>query len=46
MLQLSNISWELGRELQLDPQDGKVSGDSQAMKMWTREYEDGWAPHL
>jgi len=46
MLQLSNISWELNRELQLDPQDGKVQNDSQAMKMWARDYEKGWAPHL
>ncbi|MGA7341552.1 MAG: Gfo/Idh/MocA family oxidoreductase [Terracidiphilus sp.] len=46
MLQLSNISWELSRELQLDPRDGKVQSDPQAMKMWTREYENGWAPHL
>jgi predicted dehydrogenase len=46
MLQLSNISWELNRELQLDPQDGKVQTDSEAMKMWARDYEKGWAPHL
>ena len=46
MLQLSNISWELNRELQLDPQDGKVQNDSEAMKMWARDYEKGWAPHL
>jgi hypothetical protein len=46
MLQLSNISWESGRELQLDPQNGTVQGDPQAMKMWMREYEEGWAPHL
>jgi predicted dehydrogenase len=46
MLQLSNISWELNRELQLDVRDGKVKNDPQAMKMWGREYEKGWAPHL
>jgi predicted dehydrogenase len=45
-LQLSNIAWELDRELQLDPRDGKIQNDAQAMKMWAREYEDGWAPHL
>jgi hypothetical protein len=46
MLQLSNIAWELNRELQLDPQDGKVQNDPEAMKRWAREYEKGWAPHL
>ena len=46
MLQLSNIAWEVGRELQLDPKDGKFQSDPQAMKMWDREYEKGWAPHL
>jgi hypothetical protein len=46
MLQLSNIAWELNRELQLDPGDGTIQNDAQAMKMWSREYEKGWAPHL
>jgi predicted dehydrogenase len=45
-LQLSNISWELNRSLQTDPQDGKILHDGEAMKMWSREYEKGWAPHL
>jgi predicted dehydrogenase len=46
MLQLSNISWELNRTLALDTADGKVLHDPEAMKMWGREYEKGWAPHL
>jgi hypothetical protein len=46
MLQLSNIAWEVNRELQLDTSNGKILNDSQAMKMWEREYENGWAPHL
>jgi predicted dehydrogenase len=46
MLQLSNIAWEVKRELHLDPSDGKVLGDDQAMNLWGREYEPGWAPHL
>jgi len=45
-LQLSNIAWELNRELQLDPRDGKIQNDAQAMKMWSREYEKDWAPHF
>jgi hypothetical protein len=46
MLQLSNVAWEMNRELQLDQSDGKVQNDAQAMKLWGREYEKGWAPHL
>jgi predicted dehydrogenase len=46
ILQLSNIAWDVHRELQLDTNDGKVQGDPQAMKMWGREYEKGWAPHI
>ena len=46
MLQLSNIAWEVNRELMLDTQDGKIQSDPQAMKMWGREYEKGWAPHI
>ena len=46
MLQLSNIAWEVQRELHLDTGDGKIQNDPQAMKMWGREYEKGWAPHI
>jgi predicted dehydrogenase len=46
MLQLSNIAWEVNRELHLDVKDGKIEGDAEAMKMWGREYEKGWAPHV
>ena len=46
MLQVSNIAWEVNRELQLQPKDGRIQGDAEAMKMWGREYEKGWAPHV
>jgi predicted dehydrogenase len=46
MLQLSNIAWEVQRELKLDTTDGKVVGDAEAMKGWGREYQKGWEPHL
>jgi predicted dehydrogenase len=46
MLQLSNIAWEVNRELHLDPGTGKIQNDSEAMKMWAREYEKGWAPNV
>jgi predicted dehydrogenase len=46
MLQLSNIAWEVKRELRLDPSNGHILNDPQAMGMWGREYENGWTPHL
>jgi hypothetical protein len=46
MLQLSNIAWEVNRELHLDTKDGRIQSDPEAMKMWSREYEKGWAPHV
>lgn len=46
MLQLSNIAWELNRELHLDTKDGKILDDAEAMKMWGREYQRGWAPSI
>ncbi len=46
MLQLSNIAWEVNRELNLDPSDGKIKNDPEAMKGWDREYEKGWEPRI
>jgi predicted dehydrogenase len=46
MLQLSNVAWEVNRELQLDPRNAHILNDPEAMKMWGREYEKGWEPHL
>jgi predicted dehydrogenase len=46
MLQLSNIAWEVSRELHLDTKDGHIHDDAEAMKMWSREYENGWEPHV
>jgi hypothetical protein len=46
MLHLSNIAWELNRELHLDAKDGRIHGDPEAMRMWEREYEKGWSPRV
>src|SRR5262249_10457504 len=46
MLQLSNIAWEVRRELDIDPASGRIRNDADAMKMWSREYEKGWEPHV
>jgi len=42
ILQLSNIAWIVNRELNLDTATGHILDDSEAMKMWSREYEKGW----
>ena len=44
MLQLSNVAWEVKRDLHLDPKDGHIQNDPEAMKLWGREYEKGWEP--
>jgi predicted dehydrogenase len=41
-LQLANISWIVGRELLIDTSNGHVKNDPEAMKQWSREYEEGW----
>lgn len=46
MLQLSNIAWEVNRDLHLDAKDGRIQRDTEAMKLWSREYEKGWAPYV
>ena len=46
MLQLSNIAWFVRRELDLNPADGKIKNDAEAMKFWNREYEKGWEPRI
>jgi hypothetical protein len=46
MLQLSNIAWEMKRDLVINPTNGMIVNDPQAMKGWTREYEKGWEPKV
>jgi len=46
ILQLSNIAWEVNRELRVDTKDGRIQNDAEAMKMWGREYQPGWEPRL
>jgi predicted dehydrogenase len=46
MLQLANVSWETKRTLALDTADARILNDPAAMKLWGRDYEHGWAPHL
>jgi len=46
MLQLSNVAWEVNRELQVDTSNAHILNNPEAMKYWGREYEKGWEPHL
>ena len=47
MLQLSNIAWEVNRELALGSRrTHRFRAMPEAMKCWDREYETGWAPHI
>lgn len=45
-MQLGNISWRVGRDLNIDPKNGHIVGDSEAQKLWGREYEKGWEPKI
>ncbi|MEO5600590.1 MAG: Gfo/Idh/MocA family oxidoreductase [Cyclobacteriaceae bacterium] len=43
---LGNISYRVGRALDCDPQNGHILKDDEAMKLWNREYQGGWAPTI
>ncbi|MEO6684861.1 MAG: gfo/Idh/MocA family oxidoreductase, partial [Dyadobacter sp.] len=43
-MQLGNIAWRVGRDLKIDPKNGHILGDSEAEKLWSRDYEKGWKP--
>jgi hypothetical protein len=42
LVQLGNISQRVGRSLNINPGDGHIIADEDAMKYWSREYEKGW----
>lgn len=41
---LGNIAYRVGRQLAIDPQNGRIVGDEQAAALWSREYRPGWEP--
>jgi predicted dehydrogenase len=43
---LGNIAQFTGRKLHVDPSNGHVVGDAEAMKLWSRTYEPGWEPSV
>ena len=44
--QLGNIAYRTGRVLRCDPATGRILNDTEAMKLWSREYEKGWEMKL
>jgi predicted dehydrogenase len=43
---LGNIAYRTGRALTCDPKNGHIEHDSEAMRLWTREYRPGWEPKV
>jgi len=43
---LGNIAQKAGRTLELNTQNGHIKNDPQAESMWSREYEEDWAPKI
>lgn len=45
-LHLGNISQKVGRSLNINPENGRIIGDAEAMSMWGRRYQAGWEPGI
>lgn len=45
-MQLGNIAQRVGHTINIDPSNGHIIADNEAMKFCTREYEKGWEPTL
>lgn len=43
-VQLGNIAQRVGKSLNIDQKNGHILSDTEAGKLWGREYEQGWAP--
>ncbi len=46
LVQLGNIAQRSGRTLNIDPKNGHILNDKEAMKYWSREYQPGWEPKV
>ena len=44
--QLGNISLRTGKALDINPQNGHILNNREAMKFWDREYQHGWEPKV
>lgn len=47
LVQLGNIALRTGKQLEINPTNGHILNDKNAMKnLWNREYAKGWEPKL
>ena len=46
LCQLGNIALRTGHTLNINPENGHILNDPEAMKYWTREYQPGWEPKV
>jgi predicted dehydrogenase len=46
LVQLGNIAQRTGHTLNINPKNGHILNDPEAMKLWSREYEPGWEPKV
>ena len=46
LVQLGNIAQRVGHSLEINPENGRIVGDKEAQKFWSREYEKGWEMKL
>lgn len=46
LVQLGNIALRSGHTLNIDPKNGHILNDNDAMKYWSREYQQGWEPKV
>lgn len=44
LVQLGNIAQRSGHTLNINPENGHIINDREAMKFWSRTYEPGWEP--
>jgi predicted dehydrogenase len=46
LMQLGNIAQRVGQSLDIDPSNGHILGNKEALKHWSRSYEKGWEMKL
>lgn len=46
LCQLGNISQRVGQSLDINPKNGHIINNNEAIKYWSREYQPGWEPKV
>lgn len=46
LVQLGNIAQRSGQTLTIDPKNGHILNNRDAMKFWSRDYQPGWEPKV